>query len=304
MDYRRRVKSKKKAVVKRIFFVWLLINFMILVILVAGIYLIKEDNKVLRKDKGYIYISLQHESMPFDISVHDFEAFQKELLNDNYYDYYEIYGQPLLLENEIFRDQENSNITDEGQYVVDSVQIGKNVCKDFEINVRKGRNFEEADYMIDSEKKVPVLVGNDMAVNLEIGDTFSVEYLYDTYECMVIGILKPDSMLYMTNKIYLLDNRIIMPSFNISDESNVTDGIKIHYANKVSGIIKVEKGKEKQAIEYLESCIANTSTGKYSWYSTLLDVNLRQMFHVGIYDILFINIAVLILWNVCMRRTR
>lgn len=77
---------------------------------------------------------------------------------------------------------------------------------------------------------------------------------------------------------------------------------KIHYANKVSGIIKAEKGKERQAIKYLNSCIKNTSTGKYSWYSTLMDINLRHTFHVGIYEILFMDIVVCFLINVFMRR--
>lgn len=297
-------KNRKYLVFKKVmlFIIGILINLIALVIFVVGVYFISIDNKVLKKDNGDVYFSLQHESMPFDISICDFEDFQKELLNTKYYTYYEMYGQPLFLSEEILDIKENNIITEEGKFIIESMQVGKRVCEDFGIDVREGRRFEETDYMVDTEKTIPVLIGNDLAINAEIGDTFQVEYLYDVYECTIIGILKPESMIYMTNKTYLLDNRIVMPSFEISEGSNVTDGIKIHYANKVSGIIKAEKGKERQAIKYLNSCIKNTSTGKYSWYSTLIDINLRHTFHVGIYEILVMDIVVCFLMNAFIRR--
>ena len=60
--------------------------------------------------------------------------------------------------------------------------------------------------------------------------------------------------------------------------------------------------KARQAIKYLNSCIKNTSTGEYSWYSTLIDINLRHTFHVGIYEILVMDIVVCFLMNAFIRR--
>lgn len=276
----------------------LLCNLIFLAIGILGIYFLHMDYKVLKKDNGYIFFSLQHESEPFSIDVQDFKQLHKKLQDTEWYEYYEIYGQPLFLEENLFQDNENISQSSGEKYMLNAVQIGKNVCSDFGIKIQKGREFAESDFLYSDQKIIPVLIGSELSNSLSIGDSFYAEYLYDVYQYVVIGILSPEATIYMTNKIYLLDNSIVMPSFDISDKSNITDGLKIHYANKVSGIIKVEKGKEKKAVKYFVSCLENTSTGDYSWHSTLLDRNLREILHIGINELLFADIVIWILFSI------
>ena len=299
LNMEQKINISKKYIIK---IVMLFLNIMCLIVGIWGIHGLWIDGKVVRRDEGFIFFSLQHESSPFSVDIQNFRQLQKELLDTEWYEYYEIYGQPLFLEENIFQDKENDWKTDDGKHIINAVQIGQNVCDDFGIEIYKGREFIKSDFLYKSKEKLPILIGYEWVNKLSIGDIVCVEYLYDTYECVVIGVLAPESMIYMTNKTYLLDNCIVMPSFEVLQGSNITDGLKIHYANKVSGIIKAEKGKERQAIKYLNSCIKNTSTGKYSWYSTLIDINLRHTFHVGIYEILFMDIVVCFLINVFMRR--
>ena len=125
-------------------------------------------------------------------------------------------------------------------YDLAAVQIGPDVLKDFGVALQEGRAFQPTDYVLGEDKRIPVIIGADWSGTLKTGDSFEAEYLYDTYQFDVVGILQSQSMIYMTNRIYLLDQDIIMPSFAVTDEALITDGLKIHYANKASGVMKVQ----------------------------------------------------------------
>lgn len=281
-------------------FLTLLICFMIIAI---GSYLIHIDNKTLQKDKGYVFFSLQQESSPFAADIREYQKLEKELQATALYKYYEIYAQPIYVEENTFPNAANLTPADSG-YMLDAVQIGQEVCHDFGIELLSGRGFMKDDFLLGNDRRIPVLIGNGLTEYMTVGDSFPAEYLYDTYECVVIGTLRQDSVIYMSNWIYPLENAVVMPGFELADNSAVTDGIKIHYANKVSGVIRAEKGKEKQARSYFASCIENTATGDYSWNATLFDSNLREKLHVGIYEIMLCAVIVMTFIFIAVKRKR
>lgn len=276
---------------------WVIVNLFCLLGIFICIFLYRMDRKVLLKDNGYIYFALQHESNPFEADVQQIVDFKDKLENTNLFQYYEIYGQPLYSSDICLPKYESEQKTEDGIYELETIQIGYNVLKDFGVALQEGCAFQIKDYKMGKDKNIPVVIGADWSGTLKIGDSFIAEYLYDTYQFHVIGILQPQAMIYMTNRIYLLDKDIIMPSFEVTDYNILTNGLKIHYANKVSGIMKVKKENQECAQRYLLSCLENTSSGVYTWYATTYDCNLRRIFHLGIKEILFLYIVIIAVGN-------
>lgn len=260
-------------------------------------FLYRMDKKVLLKDNGYIYFALQHESNPFAAEMQQIEDFKNELEGTGLFQYYEIYGQPLYASGICLPEYESDQKMEDGMYSLAAVQIGASVLADFNVVLQEGRSFDAADYVLGQDKRIPVIIGADWSGTLKIGDSFEAEYLYDIYQFDVVGILAPESMIYMTNRTYLLDQDIIMPSFEVTDKNLITDGIKIHYANKVSGIVKVQEEDQRNAQRYLLSCIENTPSGTYSWYATTYDCILKGMLHLGVKEIFVFCFAIIVAGN-------
>lgn len=277
---------------------WAVINLFCFICIFICIFLYNNDRKVLVKDNGYIYVSLQHESNPLNTDINQMTAFVNSLKSNKFFTYYEIYGQPLYYYGTFLTESINAEKLQDEIQDLTSLQIDSGIFEDFNILVQDGRDFYSADYLLSKSGKIPVIIGSDLSDRLSVGDCFTAEYLYDTYTFEVIGILQPDAMIYMTNRIYPLNGTIILPSFDINESTVVTDGIKIHYANKASGILRFLEKDKKHALKALEECINATRSGEYSWYATTYDINLKKLLHLGISEIIIICIIIIIAVNI------
>lgn len=265
--------------------------------------LIAYDKREKKRNNGFCYISIQHESSPMKKEVEDFQEIY-DFLTSSGDKYYEIYAQPVKMEKGEFFDYGGSGLveTKNGQSAkktdAKTLQVSQNVLEDYHIETEEGRSLAGEDFNYFPEKKIPVLMGSAYRDIYQIGDTFWAKYLFDIYEFEIVGIIQEGAEAYLGNGTYRLDEYIIMPSFYISGHTEVTDGIKIHYANKTSGILKVPAEEQERFENYYRPMLENNRAGEYSWTISPASVFYKSFMGVDIY--LLRNIAVLMLMALVM----
>lgn len=217
-----------------------------------------------RGDKEHVYFDLQQESSPFDITMESYLDLYSKLCNDLDATYYECYTQYLeqLPAHTYFYDYESENLTNNCEATL-CAQISKNLQADMGLKCMSGRIFEEQDFKYVGEY-IPIIVGYGYRDVLPVDTQFTATYLYDEYRFKVIGILNENSKICTPiSKIYL-DTYIIMPSFNVEAVDGETKGIKIHYANKTSGIVVSDKVQFKENLHEIKKILSAAKCGDYS----------------------------------------
>ena len=200
-----------------------------------------------------------------DISI--FSDIVSKLSKSDNCKYYEIYIQPLYPRNYESIEKEEK---------IEAIQISLNIQDDYSFNISEGRKFNKDDFIFEGGI-IPVILGNNYTGRFCVGDSFTAEYLFDAYEFEVIGILQEHPGVDVINGVYSLDNRVIMPSFFIASDKYITDGIKIHYANKTSGKICTDNQNIAKVQKDINSVIRNTQAGTYSLYSTSINYNIKLL---------------------------
>lgn len=254
----------------------------------------------------FVQCYLQHEDMPFDIEFSVFSDLYHRLTQMEYAEYFEIYNQYLsnVPEELYFFDAFTEELR-QGCEAANCIQISRNVFDQFHLSVKDGRIWSEDEIIIHgSDNTIPVLLGAGYGNIYEVGDTFTAGYLYDQYQMQVIGFLEADSRITTPQKYMILDQAIIMPSFQVDENTVITDGLKIHYANKTSGLAVLEAGSWEQGFQRLKAMLEDSGAGKYSFglsplsvgfekeYGITLENSLRLM---GILEVVCISIVFLCL---------
>jgi len=237
-----------------------------------------------RKNNKGITFSIQHEDNPLNKELQDFAALYNALIENQKegYKYYEIYSQ--YLEN--FSEQKEFYSAISGELenqcsAIDCIQISKNVIDDFHIKILKGSSLLENDFILKKENEIPILMGNLYSSIYKLEDTFIFTYLYDDYTFKVVGFLEKGSQIDSFDYPIDLDKYIVMPSFTIEDNVEITDGLKIHYANKTSGIIEVLEDNKEIFYSFVRPLLENadvfiTCSGDFTepapHYGTLISI--------------------------------
>lgn len=275
---------KYKAI--RLFIIHLSACFLLfcsfLSIMYGGI-MLKLQRRVLQIDNGFVFLTLQHESNPTEMpftekSIHDFnELYQKLVSERQLYTYYEIYTQPLFIE---------------GQQC-DCVQISSNVLNDFSIKIESGRLFGEQDFLAEENKAIPILIGNALKDEYNLGDTFRATYLYEEYSFEVIGYLQPGMQIRRSSGTILLDSYLIMPSLFFSyppqTETQFVSQL-IHGANKVSGKIRVLPQDVVKAKEVILKYIESADVGEFSYYSSIISISPQYIIIISLLSFIILII--------------
>ena len=263
--------------------VFLTLVFSIFTLFLWNLYLLHKNDRLEQKRlKGFVECGLQHESSPMET---DLEAFRKLYESLKTYDYMEIYGQPLdFLQNgrEHF-DAYTDQWTAEAERIK-AMQVSPDVLEEFQLTVEQGGNWEKSEILLDKQgQKIPVILGAGYSGIYEIGDTFVAEYLYDPYEFTVIGILQPRSTIYTgRGGLIDLDSVILLPSFSVTEEYPVTDGLKIHYANKTSGYIKLERETYLEEYLNIQELAKAAGAGEYSFNLSSFSAFFRNRFGISL----------------------
>lgn len=238
-----------------------------------------------RKNNKGITFSIQHEDNPLNKELQDFAALYNALIENQKegYKYYEIYSQ--YLEN--FSEQKEFYSAISGELenqcsAIDCIQISKNVIDDFHIKILKGSSLLENDFILKKENEIPILMGNLYSSIYKLEDTFIFTYLYDDYTFKVVGFVEKGSQIDSFDYPIDLDKYIVMPSFTIEDNVEITDGLKIHYANKTSGIIEVLEDNKEIFYSFVRPLLENADVGTYTWSIRPMEYAFEEKFGTNI----------------------
>jgi hypothetical protein len=144
----------------------------------------------------------------------------------------------------------------------------------FQLKKQQGRLLEAADWDITNSNTLPVLVGNEYAEYLNIGDQFIGSYILKNITFEVVGILKANSNISLNGVAVYVDRYIIMPSFNCIDPTDTDDDIfqVRHYSNKLQGKFPID------ALPEIQSCLASINSLEIGRFSVLGEDPLQGMY--------------------------
>lgn len=224
------------------------------------------QNQTLIIDRGFAYITLQHESDPTQLpqtqeSLDGFdELFARLTENQQKYTYYEIYRQPLFMDG----DQH------------ESIQISNNVISDFSLEINIGRGFRQEDFSSEKENPIPIILGSDLKDSYNLNDEFWAQYLYEDYLFKVIGFLSPGSQIQRSTGTIDLDSYYVMPSveftYRPTTETQYISQI-IHRANKTSGKIRVSPENLQEVKNFVLDILEQSQVGEFSCSSSILSIS-------------------------------
>lgn len=224
------------------------------------------QNQTLIIDRGFAYITLQHESDPTQLpqtqeSLDGFdELFARLTENQQKYTYYEIYRQPLFMDG----DQH------------ESIQISNNVISDFSLEINIGRGFRQEDFSSEKENPIPIILGSDLKDSYNLNDEFWAQYLYEDYLFKVIGFLSPGSQIQRSTGTINLDSYYVMPSveftYRPTTETQYISQI-IHRANKTSGKIRVSPENLQEVKNFVLDILEQSQVGEFSCSSSILSIS-------------------------------
>lgn len=274
----------------------LLIENILVGVCVAAMQNMYIEERTLELDRGKIVLTIQHETDPTSLpdttgTIDCFRTLYQNLTTDNRYTYYEIYTQPLYLASGV---------------VLQSVQISKNVCSDFNLNTVAGRLFDSLDFVWEKEDVIPVLMGSSFQSNYMIGDIFSAEYLFQTFSFQVIGFLTPGSDIIRSNGTILLDECVVMPSFEPCAQPNTSEEYlnqKIHWANRTSGKLYIEPEDYDSVSNSIKELLNSAGVGEYSCYSSVEDgtfwigLPLHTVAYTSAFFAILVSIGTLVLFR-------
>lgn len=284
---------------------WMLISFILAVIICLFSFLgylnilLKMSHSEQKMNEGYVVYSIQQESNPLEISLESFQKLHNELSQNSTFEYFEIYKQYLEMPNqkgEFFEEGTEQLLNQcEG---IKCVQISENVVAQCAIDISAGRLFEKKDFMYKNSEAIPVLMGHAYSSLYHIGDIFEAEYLFNQYEFSIIGFLSEESSINMASYNINLDKSILMPSFAIDSNVPITDGLKIHYANKTSGLVRLNTIDANVFYENIEPLLKNANTGAYTWTITPFEYQYKEMFKISINQTKILIIILMILLTI------
>ena len=260
----------------------------------------------LEKDNNTIYLSIQHETDPRELpdnpeTLQQFLNLYNELSQLDQAVYYEKNTQPLYTISGSFFDQHNNNERTEQECWASCVQISENIQNDFNLTASSGRLLRTDDFHLAQDEPIPVLMGSAYMSLYQLGDTFDAEYLFQTFHFVIVGFLQEGNCIETSNGTIFLDDRIVMPSFICDTLPHTADEYKfqkIHYANKVSGMMRISPEQYDIIYADVTDKLSNSPLGEFSWYSSQLG-NTPILWGMNLHLLLIVSVVACILLFVC-----
>lgn len=175
---------------------------------------------------------------------------------ENNYNYIVFQMQPLLTQGEMpYQDecridygQAYFGENDQFGYSLSAVQLNQNAYQMWEISnmMDTGSGFAQEDFVQESPKNVPAILGDTYKELVSVGDTYPIDYYGETITLQITGFFQKDAMLPFLNGISYLDNCIVIPSYQIkypasSEEEKYMQKILLSQQNW--GYIRMQNGE-------------------------------------------------------------
>ncbi|MCY6957271.1 hypothetical protein [Clostridium brassicae] len=152
---------------------------------------------------------------------------------------------------------------------VKSLQMNQQAFKFFNLDVSKGRKWEEDDFKYKKDA-IPVLLGDSYKNVYKIGEKFTINYYFKDINVKVIGFFKENSkVLYNGEPEFYLDRYIVLPyqNYNTPVSKKDCEFQKITYFAMVNGYVVTDNDpvKIRNMMEDVEVISQMSSFSKYSF---------------------------------------
>lgn len=177
---------------------------------------------------------------------------------------------------------------------VDAFQINEQAYKYFELDVIKGRTFQQGDFD-DNGRVLPVLMGSNYIDVFEVGDRLTATYYQKEVELEIIGFLQENSLVYFNgNTEFYLDEYMISPYVNYKAPETEFDEWfqEIVYFAMINGYISIPFGDNFTQNMMMELEAISEKTGFYNYNFIGSNPNIQQ--YRGLINILNENYDLII----------
>lgn len=216
-------------------------------------------------EDGKVYYSIQHEGNPLSVSLDQFQKTYedlKETFSQKGYQYVEVYYQYLESAKEDGKEFYTAeDVLEQSPDTIQALQISMNVLGDADVS--KGRYFRNDDYLCSADAAIPVLMGAAYEGIYDLRDTFEASYLFQEHTFQIIGFLNEGTKILAGDGFLITDRYVVMPSFCLSGSDDGNDGYRIHYANKISGLVQAPQ-YDASDLERINTILADHEIGECS----------------------------------------
>ncbi len=293
---------------------------------------VDERLKTIYNGKEYFFVSKEFEDGDSGIFYHsldrlnDLKNAQRELMNQQIFEYYLQIRQPLELVE--FKDnisfianyregsKDNSfEMSGQTYFRAKAYYISQNIIGKLGLNVSFGRPLQNDDFIYRNDY-VPVMVGRNYADNFSVGDMLQGFYWNKSVDFKIIGILEEsESMLsFSQDNIEVLDDYILVPALDfpydpadIHDEDSQPDDERlmqeVAYSSYLNFIITMSEGYElNDFVAYYDSIRSKYNIPEYYIADvSMFTVRMLQLSNAEYYDsTLFLVCCIAVFSFLCM----
>ena len=161
---------------------------------------------------------------------------------------------------------------------IEAFQLNEQACKYFELNVIKGRTFQQSDFD-DNGNVMPVLMGSSYMNIFEVGDRLPATYYQKEVELEIIGFLRENTLVYFNgNSEFYLDQYVILPYINYDAPETESDEWfqEVVYFAMINGYISISSGDTFTQNMMIELEAIAEKTGFYNYVFIGSNPNMRQ----------------------------
>lgn len=195
----------------------------------------------------YEYLSEENHT-----DIQRIRRFLKKLQDEQDFSYVMIYNQFVELEQKVpdifldgyeFGDTEYSIYQSEGEtrYYTKCLQVSESFFEEYNVEISEGKKFSQEDYIWKEGQVIPLLLGNAYKEFYQIGDTFSGEYLFESFTWQVIGFVDEKTFFYntATGSFESCERYMLMPALTTERTDEFS---KLCCISQLSGEIISDKG--------------------------------------------------------------
>ncbi|MGN0485399.1 MAG: hypothetical protein ACI4HI_17815 [Lachnospiraceae bacterium] len=198
------------------------------------------------------------------------------LLSEPNIDYYEYSDMPFYYVGEYNKKDcaEHQFINENNHTDCLGMWVDEKFCRDYHLNTQldTGRTFQSHEYQADTKKPVPLLLGNHYKGAFRLGEKFKGEYVWEDFDCYVVGFLKKGASISLGGEKTVLDDYVVLPTLSvehIEDEHTKAVHLSVH----LEGFFYYKNADAYNTAATVINQIADETGFQYTHLKTLDDLN-------------------------------
>lgn len=175
--------------------------------------------------------------------------FHEMLVQSSEFEYAEFVLEPIYSYDPYFQSDADAVLSEQNEVkMLYGYSVGENIDKLFLLETQNNQWFSKEDYFYSDGDTIPIILGNNYQKYYSVGDVLPLVCSGLSLNCKVIDFLKPQSKVIHNSTVTELDNHILVPFQNFSEERLQSEdkvNIKMLYLNKNNGLIFTQLPTEK-----------------------------------------------------------